>query len=69
MDKPAFAKFLTVTALLGCAALGAAQAESTTPPPQGEVLRGGARRRFCARIGLEILEADVFDFIGAAQPA
>ncbi len=26
-------------------------------------------RRFCARIGLEIIEADVFEFIGAAQPA
>ncbi|WP_153163568.1 SIR2 family protein [Zoogloea sp. 1C4] len=26
-------------------------------------------RRFCARIGLEIIESDVFEFIGAAQPA
>ena len=26
-------------------------------------------RRFCQRIGLEIIEADIFDFIGAAVPA
>ncbi|MBK7900369.1 MAG: SIR2 family protein [Azonexus sp.] len=26
-------------------------------------------RRFCKRIGLEILEADIFEFIGAAVPA
>ncbi|MEY2631358.1 MAG: hypothetical protein RIR00_12 [Pseudomonadota bacterium] len=26
-------------------------------------------RRFCQRIGLEIVEADLFEFIGAAQPA
>ena len=26
-------------------------------------------RRFCARIGLEIIESDVFEFIGVAQPA
>lgn len=67
MNKPVFAKFLTVTALLGCAALGAAQAESTTPPPQGEVLRGGARGAAAgAAIGAIAGDAGKGAAIGAA---